>query len=82
MGQHVAGDGDFVVLRQMLDHLERRVVDRRQPLREFGLGPGFDPRDQQAEHVVEDLDLVVAETVAVIEEEIGDLPEGVDPFGG
>ena len=81
MRQHVAGDRDFVVLRQMLDDLERRVVERRQPLAEFGLGPRFDPRDQQAEHVVEDLDLVVAETVAVIEEKIGHLPQGFDPFG-
>ncbi len=81
MGQHGAGDRDLVVPSQMLDHLERRVVERRQPLRELGLGPGFDAGDQQAEHVVEDLDLVVAETVSVIEEEIGDLPEGVDPFG-
>ena len=82
MPQHLAGDRDFVVLGQMLDHLERRVVERRQPFREFSLGPGFDPRDQKAEHVVEDLDLVVAETVSVIEEQIGDLPQGVDAFGG
>ena len=66
MGQHVAGDRDFVVLRQMLDHLERRVVDRRQPLAQFGLGARLDAGDQQAEHVVEDLDLVVAETIAVV----------------
>jgi len=32
MRQHLAGDGDFVVLGQMLDHLERGVVERRQPL--------------------------------------------------
>ncbi len=82
LGQHGARDLDFVVPGQMLDHLERRVVDRRQPARQLGLGPGFDPRDQQAEHVVEDLDLVIAETVSVIEEQIGDLPEGVHPFGG
>ena len=81
MRQHFAGDGDLVVAGQMLDDLERRVVERRQPLAEFGLGPRFDARDQQAEHVVEDLDLVVAETVAVIEEQIGNLPQGVDPLG-
>ncbi len=65
----------------MLDHLERGVVERRQPLREFGLGPRFDARDQEAEHVVEDLDLVVAETVSIMEEEIGDLPQGFHPLG-
>ena len=50
-------------------------------MREFGLGPRFDARDQQAKHVVEDLDLVVAQAVSVMEEEIGDLPQGFDPFG-
>ena len=81
IGKHVAGDLDLVVPGQMLDDLERRVVERRQPLGEFGLGPRFDARDQQAEHVVEDLDLVVAEAFPVIEEEIGDLPQGFHPFG-
>ena len=81
IGQHVAGDLDLVVPGQMLDHLERRVVERRQPLRKFGLRPRFDARDQEAEHVVEDLDLVVAEAFPVIEEEIGDLPQGFHPLG-
>ena len=81
MGQHVAGDRDLVVPCQMLDDFERCVVERRQPLAELGPGPRFDARDQQAQHVVEDLDLVVAETLAIMEEEIGDLPQGFDPLG-
>jgi len=36
---------------------------------------------RQVEHIVEHLDLVGAETVSIIEEKIGDLPQGVDPFG-
>jgi hypothetical protein len=81
IGKHIAGDLDLVVPGQMLDYLERRVVERRQPLGEFGLGPRFDARDQQAEHVVEDLDLVVAEAFPIVEKEIGDLPQGFHPFG-
>ena len=81
LGQHAAGDLDLVVPGQMLNHLERRVVDRRQPFRELGLGPRFDARNQKAENVVEDLDLVVAETVSVIEKEIGHLSQGIDPAG-
>ena len=48
----------------------------------LGLGPRFDARDQEAEHVVEDLDLVVAEAFSVVEKEIGDLSEGFHPSGG
>ena len=81
IGQHLAGDGDFVVPGQMLDHLERGIVERRQPPADSSaFARRFDARDQQAEHVVEDLDLVVAETVSVMEEEIGHLPKGVDPL--
>ncbi len=81
MGQHVAGDRDLVVPRQILDDLERCVVERRQPLAELGPGPRLDARDQQAQHVVEDLDLVVAETFAIVEEKVGDLSQGFDPPG-
>ncbi len=81
IGKHIAGDLDLVVPGQMLDHLERRVVERRQPPGKFGLRPRFDACDQEAEHVVEDLDLVVAEAFPVIEEQIGDLPQGFHPSG-
>ncbi len=81
MCKHIAGDLDLVVPGQMLDHLERRVVERRQPLGEFGFGPRFDARNQEAEHLVEDLDLVVAEAFPVIEEKIRDLPQGFHPLG-
>ena len=40
----------------------------------------LDARDQQAKHVVEDLDLLVVQTLAVVEEKIGDLPQGFDPL--
>ena len=81
VGQHVAGDRNLVVPCQILDDFERRVIERRQPLAQLGPGPRFDARDQEAQHVVEDLDLVVAETLSIIEEEIGDLTQGFDPPG-
>jgi hypothetical protein len=65
----------------MLDHLERRVVERRQPLGELGLRPGLDARDQNTEHVIEDLDLVVAQTFSVVEKQIGYLSQRLDPSG-
>jgi hypothetical protein len=60
--------------------LERCVVDRCQPLAELAPGPDFDPRRQQAEHVIEHLDLFVAEALGVLQEEIGYLPQRPDPF--
>ena len=66
MGQHVAGNGDFIVPCQMLHDFRRREVDRRQPLAEFGPGAAFDPGDQQAQHIVEDLDLFLVEARAVM----------------
>jgi hypothetical protein len=64
------------------DDLERGVVDRGQPLAELGPGAGLDPRDQQAQHVVEDLDLFFAETLPVIHEQVRHPPQGCDAFGG
>ena len=81
MCKHAAGDLDLVVPGEMLDDLERGVVERRQPLGKFGLRSRFDACDQEAEHVVEDLDLVVAEAFPVMEEQIGDLPQGFHPLG-
>ena len=67
----------------MLDDLERRVIDRRQPLAEFGPGAAFDAADQDAQHVVEDLDLVLAEPLRVMQEKVRHLAKGFDaPLGG
>ena len=82
MGQHLAGDLDLVVGGKLFDDLERGVVDRREPLAEFGPGPGLDPCDQQAQHVVEHLDLFFAETFPVKHEEVRHPPQGCDAFGG
>ena len=80
MHQHFAGDRDFVVAGQMLDDLERCVVERRQAFAELGLGPRFDARDQQAQHVVEHLDLFVVEAIAIVQEEVGHAAKGLDPL--
>ena len=81
IGQHVGGDLDLVVEGEVLDHLERRVVDRRQPPRELGPGAGLDPHDQEAEHVVEHLDLLFGQPLAVMQEQVGHAPERRDAFG-
>jgi hypothetical protein len=78
MGEHLAGDRDLVVLGQVLDHFERRVIERCEPLAELGLGAGLDARNQQAKHVVEYLDLLVVQALAVVEKKISDPPQGID----
>ena len=64
----------------MLDDFERRVVERRQALAEFGSGPAFDPGDQHTQHVVEDLDLLVVEAFPVMQEQICYLSKRRDPL--
>ncbi|WP_249142329.1 hypothetical protein [Bradyrhizobium sp. AUGA SZCCT0160] len=81
MGEHLASDRDFIVPCEVLNDLERRIVERCQPLAELGSRPCLDASDQKAEHVVKHLDLVFAEAFAVIEEEIGDLTQGFDASG-
>ena len=59
-------------------YAEGRVVDRRQALAEFGPGAALDAADQDTQHVVEDLDLILAEPVPVMQEKIRHLAKGVD----
>ena len=80
MGQHVAGDRDLVVEREMLDHFEGGIVDRPQALAELGLGARLDAGDQQTEDVVKNLDLFVVEAIAIVQEQVGHLPKGFDPL--
>ena len=82
MGQHIAGHGDFIIPCQMLHDFRRREGDQRQALAEFGPGAAFDPGDQQAHHVVENLDLLLVEARAVMQEQVGDLPKRFDPLLG
>jgi len=79
MGQHAAGHFNLVIPREMLDDLEWRVIDRRQPGREFRPCPGFDAADQKAQHVVKNLDLLLGETIALIQEKTGHLAKRLDP---
>ena len=41
----------------------------------------LDPRDQEAEHIVEHLDLLVVEPLAVMQKEVGHAPERGDALG-
>ncbi|MHC2439567.1 hypothetical protein ACVMB0_006942 [Bradyrhizobium sp. USDA 4451] len=81
VGQDLACDADVVVPGQMLNHLKRRIVERREPLAELGARTRLDARDQEAQHVVEHLDLFIVEAVAVVQEQIGDLPQRLHALG-
>ncbi len=80
MGQDIAGYRDIVVSGQVLNDFEWRVVERRQAPAEFGLGPAFNAGDQKAQHIVEDLDLILAQPLSVMQEKIGHLSKGANPL--
>lgn len=66
----------------MLNDLERGVVERRQALAELGFRPAFNAGDKNTEHIVEDLDLVLAEALPVMQEKVRHLTKGGDPLLG
>jgi hypothetical protein len=55
-----------------MNDVERRVGDRRQPVRQFGACLGFDRADEAAHHVVEHADLVFGKARGAVDEQIGD----------
>ena len=72
----------FVRGVRMLRWVFATPPDRRQALAEFGPGAGLDAADQDAQHVVENLDLVLAEPFSVLQEKIRHLAKGIDaPLG-
>jgi len=79
-GQHAAGHRDFVIPREVLNDFERCVVDGRQTRAEFGPGPALDAGNKKTQHVVEDLDLILAEAFPAMQEKICHLPKGRDAF--
>ncbi|HMJ40756.1 MAG TPA: hypothetical protein VK522_00530 [Pseudolabrys sp.] len=56
------------------------MIDQRQPGAEFGSRPAFNAGDKKTQHIVEDLDLILAEALRVMQEKIGHLPKGIDPL--
>src|ERR1019366_7900105 len=55
------------------------VIELRQARAELGPGPAFDAGDEQAQHIVKDLDLIAVETLSLIQQEICHLSNGVNP---
>ena len=51
--KHRPGDRDIVILGEPANRTHRRVVDRRQPARQFHPGLGPDAFDQTEEDIVE-----------------------------
>ena len=76
--QHRPGDLDVLVARQAADGLDRRIVDRGEPAAELDQGLALDLADQEAQDVVEHLDLLVVQALGVVEEEVGHPPQRLD----
>jgi hypothetical protein len=53
-------------------------VERREALAEFSLGLAFDTSGEQTQHIVEDLDLIFAEPLSLVQEKVCHLPKGID----
>ena len=69
--QHRAGDGNIVVIGERAQHLHRRIGDRRQADGEFGARLGLDFLDEQAEDVVEQVDMLVVVGAGAVEKQRG-----------
>jgi hypothetical protein len=77
--QHRSRNLDVLVPRQAPDRLDRRIVDRSKPFAELDQGFALDPADQKAQYIVEDFDLIVVQSIGVVEEEVGNPPQRVGP---
>jgi hypothetical protein len=82
LGQDRTGDRDLVVPRQPPDHLDRRIVDRRQVPAQLDQSLGLDTLDQMAEDIVEQADLRLIEAIGIVEKKVGDAPKRFDAFLG
>ena len=60
LAEHGTGNHDRVVERQFVDHVERRVVDAGQPLRELRTGLDFDLVRESFDHLAESRDVFLA----------------------
>ena len=73
-----ARDLDLVVLREPAHHLDRGVVDRRKVPAQLGERADLHALDQVHQNIVEDLDLLLVEPVAVVQEQIRHPPQRFD----
>ena len=62
--EHRAGDRNLVVECQLADHVWRRILDRREPIRERLARRKFDIRNEVVEDAVEHGDMVSGEMSA------------------
>ena len=62
------GDGNFVMACQASDHSAGRITDGSKALSEIDKRALFDPLRKEAQNVVEDLYLLVVETIGVVQE--------------
>src|SRR5690349_5650889 len=64
-------------MRQLADYCRRRVVDWRETHGKLGARLGLDLRDQVAEHVVKEMNVIVVEGWGAVDEKTGDALERV-----
>ncbi len=71
--QHRTGDFDRIVKGELMDDLDRRVVDRRQTLRELGARGKLDLVGETIDHLAERRNILFA--IATGNQKIGRVPE-------
>jgi hypothetical protein len=60
----------FIVACHSLDHARGGVVERRQLPAEFRFFTGFDPGDEMTQNIIEHVNLIFAQALAVMQEKI------------
>ena len=78
MREHRACHLDEVVASETLDHVRRCIGDGRQAIGQFHPGLGLDRGGEPADHVVEQLDLLVGIHARTGLEQIAHAPQGID----
>ena len=70
---------DIVLPGEAADSFERRTVDWRNLTAKPLEGIWFDRFDKTRQYIIENLNLLLGETMRVTKENIGNAPQGVDP---
>ena len=66
-----AGNRNFLVPCELANELARRLSDRRQACAQLHQSPALDALYQMDQHIVENADLLLIETIRVVEKQVG-----------
>jgi len=67
------------VTRQLFDNSDGRGINRGEALSEFGESGMLDPRRKVTQNVVENSDLLIVETIGILQKKVGHAPQGRYP---